>query len=418
MHWQHESNRNQNGWWIVARDEDGNAVCSDISKDDGRRSFVLRDFVTYGDAVRIKLPYKDNESSSNQYIWLENHQSGSNGKLDFLQYANESECRPQNTAGVYAYYQVGRDVLSGKNSDVYYANERDNLRIIPAEGYWNYSRHRADTAYNMRCITWSMHEYYSSRNDENPFCGTQDMEAHYDVPDDVWFLTSAYEKWISRKNIGLRPIDSLVGNGDARDMFNVYTKLNMGTNPSTCNTKTFYNSMNASRCQYGQYQMRNTRTTYLTGLGIEITPIDNGSYRIDVRWDDYVIANDAIWTGNISLKEKAILSPKKEIRLLQNRTVAQPMRDSVTGLFAKPTVLICEPGSEFLLESSSILSLEEMSTLVIEEGSVFRMKPKAKLKLDRTSKLVVKGKLIVEPGAKLIIKSKNGLVVDGGEVSF
>jgi hypothetical protein len=236
------------------------------------------------------------------------------------------------------------------------------------------------------------------------------------VSDEVQLITSAFEKWIPMKTIDRMPIDSFVGNGDARDMFCAYRKINMGTNPSTCNTKTFYNSMNAPKCQYTQHQSRNTQTTYLTGLGIEITPLDDGCYRIDVRWDDYTITNNAIWTGSISLKEKAILAPKMEIRLTQNLTVAQPMRDSITGLFAKPTVFTCENGSEFVQETGSIVNVEERSTLVIESGSVYRMEPKSKLKVDRTSRLVVRGKLIVGSGAKLILRSKNGMVVDGGEV--
>ena len=416
MHWLHESNRNANYWWIVARDVNDNPKNADISKSDGDQTFILRDFVTYGDAVRIKLPYKDSEQSSNQYIWIENHQSGRNGKLDFLQYANESECRPQHVAGVYAYYQVGRDVLSGKDQDVYSSNDRDNLRIIPAEGYWNYSRHLADTAYNMRCITWAFHDYYSTRNDENPFCGTHDMETHYIVPDEEQILNSTHEKWISRKNIGRMSIDSLVANGDARDMFCTHTRLNMGTNPSTCNAKTFYNSMTTGRCQYSAHLSRNTQTTYLTGLGIEITPLDNGCYRIDVRWNDYEITNDAIWTGRISLKEKAVLAPRKSITLTQNLTVAQPVRDSVTDLFAPPTSLVCEKGSKFVQEKGSVVSVEEMSSLVIDEGSEYRMEPKSKLKIDRSSRLFVKGTLIVGDGAQVIVKSKSGLVDNGGNI--
>ena len=418
MHWQHESNRNANDWWIVARDIVGNPKNADISKEDGQQTFILRDFVTYGDAVRIKLPYKDSESSSNQYIWIENHQSGRNNKLDFLQFANESDCRPQQVAGVYAYYQIGRDILSGANNDVYYANERDNLRMIPAEGYWNYSYHVADTVYNIKCINWATHDCYYSRDAENPFCGTHDMEGHFSVSDDEDILSSAMEKPMWRKCIGRIQIDSLVGLGDTRDMFCTHTNLNMGTNPSTCNTKTFYNSMTTGRCQYSSHLSRNTQTTYLTGLGIEITPFDDGNCRIDVRWDDYTITNNAIWTGSISLKEKAILSSKKEIRLTQNLTVAQPMRDSITGLFAKPTVFTCENGSEFVQETGSIVNVEERSTLVIDAGSVYRMEPKSKLKVDRTSRLVVRGKLIVGSGAKLVLKSKNCMQLEGGEIVY
>lgn len=416
MHWIHESNRNSNNWWIVARDVNDAPVNADISKDDGAQTFILRDFVTYGDAVRIKLPYKDSEKSSNQYIWLENHQSGRNNKLDFLQFSNESDCRPNKVAGVYAYYQVGRDVLSGKEIDVYASNERDNLKIIPAEGYWNYAYHVADSEYNMMCINWSKHNYYHSRDDENPFCGSHDLERQFLMPDEVQIVSSSNEIPLWRKSINHTDIDSLASSGDARDMFSTHTKLNMGTNPSTCNTKTFYNSMTTGRCSYSAHLSRNTQTTYLTGLGIEITPLDDGCYRIDVRWDDYTIANNAIWTGSISLKEKAVLAPKMEIWLRQNLTVAQPMRDSITGLFAKPTVFTCETGSEFVQETGSIVNVEERSTLVIEAGCVYRMEPKSKLKVDRTSRLVVRGKLIVGSGAKLILRSKSGMFVDGGEV--
>lgn len=416
MHWIHPSNRNGNDWWIVARDMDGTPKNADISKDDGSQTFILRDFVTYGDAVRIKLPYKDSESSSNQYIWIENHQSGRNNKLDFLQFANESDCRPQQVAGVYAYYQIGRDILSGANNDVYFANERDNLRMIPAEGYWNYSFHKADTPYNIKCISWAGHDYYHSRETENPFCGTHDMETHFDADDEVVSLSRSCERSMWRKTIGSVQIDSLVLNGDARDMFCTHTRLNMGTNPSTCNAKTLYNSMTTGEFKCANYQSRNTQTTYLTGLGIEITPFDDGNCRIDVRWDDYTITNNAIWTGSISLKEKAILAPKMEIWLTQNLTVAQPMRDDITGLFAKPTVLVCEAGSEFVQEAGSIVNVEEKSTLVIEAGAVYRMDSKAKLKVDRSSHLVVRGRLIVSNGAKLVVRSKEGMLLEGGEV--
>lgn len=176
--------------------------------------------------------------------------------------------------------------------------------------------------------------------------------------------------------------------------------------------------MTTGRCQYSSHLSRNTQTTYLTGLGIEITPFDDDNCRIDVRWDDYTITNNAIWTGSISLKEKAVLAPKMEIWLTQNLTVAQPMRDDVTGLFAKPTVLVCEAGSEFVQEAGSIVNVEEKSTLVIEAGAAYRMDSKAKLKIDRTSHLVVRGRLIVGNGAKLILKSKNCMQLEGGEIVY
>ena len=416
MHWLHESNRTDKNWWIVARDQNDNPINADISKEKGPQTFILRDFVTYGDAIRIKLPYKDSEKASNQYIWIENHQSGLNGKLDFLQYSNESECRPQNVAGVYMYYQVGRDILSGTQTEVFFSNERDNLRVIPAEGYWNYEKRKADTAFNMRCISWTDQYDYYSREDENPFGGGHDQERMFFPTDENEILSTTFEKAVGRKTIGRHIIDSLAGSGDARDMFCSHTKLNMGTNPSTCNTKTYYTSITQSKCEYKSQSARNNQTTYLTGLCIEITPMANGNYKIDIRWDDYEITNDAIWTGKIALKEKAFLAEKKEILLTQNKMPAQAIRDSVSHYFAKPTELICENGSEFIQKNNSSMNIENQSTLILEGGSTYKLEGKSKLKIDKTSKLVLGGTLIIGDGAQVIIKNKNGLVEVGGKI--
>ena len=133
------------------------------------------------------------------------------------------------------------------------------------------------------------------------------------------------EHYIGRKVVGDIIIDSLVGNGDASDAFKSHRAINMGTNPSTCNTKTFYNKNNGSSSNsllvpVSGCQNKNNRTTYLTGLGIEVITQSNGTARVNVRWDDYDIRNDARWTGRIVLKETAILDTGHNILLLQNRT--------------------------------------------------------------------------------------------------
>ncbi|MCF0206490.1 MAG: hypothetical protein HUK15_03585, partial [Bacteroidales bacterium] len=416
MHWLHDSNKNSENWWIVARDLSGNLVNADIDKNSGNVSFVLRDFVTYGDAIRIKLPYKDSEKASNQYIWIENHQSGKNNKFDFLQYSTDSDCRPREVAGIYAYYQVGRDVLSGSYSEVYQSDERDNLRIIPAEGYWNYSMKHTDSAYNMRCITWNNHYDYYIRETENPFCGTHDQEHLFFPEENDNVLTTACEKTMSRKIIGNQVIDSLVSNGDARDVFCTHTRINMGTNPSTCNTRTYYTSLTPSKCQYAKHSQRNNPTIFLSGLGIEFVPLTSGNFRVNIRWDDYDITNSAIWTGKIVLREKAVLQPNNHIELAQNLTPIQAVRDSSTNLFSCATTLTCESGSEFVLMPKSEMLVNEASTLIIESDATFRLEPKSSLKIDKKSALVLGGKLVVGDGAQLIIKSKDGLVDVGGRI--
>ncbi len=158
-----------NGYPIQA-----NGVNSDINKTQGPKSFILRDFITYGDAVRIKLPYVDS-AAANQYIWLENHQVGSNNKLDFLT-ANYEQCRDYGAPGIYAYYQVGRDKIEGTVQDsVFPKYMADNLKMITAEGFWDMQKGPKGTPGCIASDSIAEVQYWL----ENPLNGAQDLMLHY-----------------------------------------------------------------------------------------------------------------------------------------------------------------------------------------------------------------------------------------------
>ena len=440
MHWKHP----QSVECISARDiTNTQSVTSDISKESGNRNFILRDFITYGDVVRIKLPYKDCTASPNQYIWLENHQVGNNNKLDFLQYSNMYSCRPAGSAGIYAYYQIGRDTLEGTGAQVWDDVNCDNLKIIPAEGYYDYELH--EEAHYVNCVAYE--EQYNAviRGVDNPFCGNQDQEwpLFPKETDTLLFISREFETW--RKYIGTIQYNSLSQLGDTLDAFSTHAKINMGTNPSTCNAKTYHSKElttvpYATRYIVGNVIEKNVQTTYLTGLSIEMTPIQGtGNILVNVRWDDYNITNDTRWTGKIALKETAILTAGNTITLAQNRTVAQPKRDPETGLFAGRTRWTCENGSFFRQDSASALVLTENSSLVFESGSRYELSKNARvevhagcsLTVQSGAKVQLKGTVEVDSGgvlflydtakmgslACLIVRPGGKLVVDGGTLT-
>ncbi len=438
MHWKHPDAVD----YISAMDSTHQtSIISDIQKGDGNKTFLLRDFITYGDAVRIKLPYKDREDCSNQYIWLENHQVGSNGKLDFLQYANTHSCRPDSVAGIYAYYQIGRDVLSGDLKIVRYANERDNLKFIPAEGYFNYQKQDVN-AYNLECISWDNHYYTFVRQEANPFNGYQDMETQFHPQDneDTISIYNEYPMW--RKVIDNQAIDSMPFIGDSRDMFAAHTKLNMASNPSTCNAKTYYNCLKANNTlNYNHYYSRHNRTTYLTGLSIEMIPQTNKDFLVRIRWDDYDITNDAVFTGRIALKERAVLKAGNHITLTQNRTPAQPFRDNTTGYFDTLTIMCCENGSEFVQERNTSLNITENSQLIIQSGSIYnaygnaqinvtkggllkleqgasvKMHDTVLIQIDSSARMIIENNVKFGKNAKIIVKPGGKLVVNGATLT-
>ena len=409
MHWKHPDAPD----YITARDSiNSSHLVSDISRADGNRTFRLRDFVTYGDAVRIRLPYTDSSACSNQYIWLENHKVGQNGKLDFLQYSNEgSSCRPAGAGGIYAYYQIGRDLLTGSYNEVWFSDERDNLRQIPAEGFHDYTLVMDAEPYYLNCINYTPHKYHHVQGAENPFNGYSDLESQFnpDAGDDT--LKYEHEHFLWRKVVGNNTLDGLSFIGDNSDAFSCHSHINMGTNPSTCNAKLYYNYLyEGSSSDYvsNRDNPRNVRHTWLSGLGITMEPLQDGDFLVRVRWDDYDITNDAIWTGQVMLSEEARLTRGHSITLTQNRTPEQPFRDSVSGEFAPVSRLCCKPGSRFRLEPQSSLFLDSKSRVLLDSGSRFEMG-------DSTEVHVGAGCFFeVSKGADLKLGRHAYIVVDGG----
>jgi len=245
------------------------------------------------------------------------------------------------------------------------------------------------------------------RKAANPFNGYQDQETQFHPETDNNRLSTQCEYHMWRKVANGRTDDALPSLGDNLDAFSKTTKINMATNPSTCNTRTYYNYLTGRNYYNYSENPRNVRTTYLSGLSIEMVPQKDRNILVRIRWDDYDIGNDANWTGNIALKEKAFLQPRCHLLLTQNLTPEQPFRDSVTGLFAKPTLLTCEAGSEFVLRSHSTMELEKGSRVLLKKGSRFVVEEKALLEIGRDCVFEV------ERGAQLVVHDKGKVKTTG-----
>lgn len=386
---------------------------ADISKEQGEQTFLLRDFVTSGDAIRIKFPYVD-KGASNQYLWLENHQVGKNGKMDFLNYSNSSECRDKGTPGIYAYIQVGRDVLESNNySDIFVNSETDNLKIVSAKGNWD--RKLESLTDTVNCVAWQKVVRSESLDKPNPLSGYNDQQTHFfDITGDTKTFTdqsSADYPWIIFKN-GI-PYSNLPYLGDNLEAFTDGAVMDIGSNPAPVNAVTFYVTQGGGK--YKPFQKANTRNVYLTGLRIEMTDLKNGTFQIKIRWDDYTVKNNVRWTGNIILNEPMVLEKGKTITLDKNYTPNQLSRDNLSNVFAPLTTLTANgsgriellPKSKIIIENGSTLILEPSSQLVLNKGSQIILKNNATL-------LIKNGAQIINTGGKIVNKGK-GKIVRGTE---
>jgi len=212
-------------------------VNSDIQKSDGNKTFILRDFVTTGDAIRIKLPYKD-AGALNQYIWLENHEIGLNNKIDYLTYSISSSCRPIGTPGIYSYIQVGKDILESPNySDVYPQGQADNLKMLSAEG--NYNLEKLANEF-ITCVMWGNSTVGRYIN-QNSLTGNNDITTQFKNQtgnqidlNNAWGLNNKYFADGTKS-------DKLPSLMDIYDAFSGTGNLSLSTNPTPSNILTYYN---------------------------------------------------------------------------------------------------------------------------------------------------------------------------------
>jgi hypothetical protein len=398
---------------ISAFQQNGNFQNSDIEKSDGAKTFYLRDFITYGDAIRIKIPYLD-DGALNQYIWLENHQLKINtGKEDYPARI-DAPCKDQGMPGIYAYYEVGKDIRESLNSLDLHPSLVDHLVPICADGRWDIRQlSQTDDA----CVFGDpggtkIQEYYQP----NPFCGYNDNQNHYfnSIAGNELNFNDRVQALIKKKDMLIT--NRLQQMGDNYDPFRgSHTSYTISTNPVPTNIITYHHSYDA----VGQINMSthwiDNRKIHLSGLGIEMYDQNDGRYKVDVRWDNYWVNNNVRWTGDIVLHERLDLNTGVKVTLDQNQTPDKHIRDAVTGLFTGPTYFTCLENSEYQMYNNSNTELNSLSSFItelnstvkIDNNSILKVKQGTTLLLRQGSNLIVSGagKVEVETGGCLCIEN-------------
>jgi hypothetical protein len=108
---------------------------SDITHDvdettDTRNPFIIRDFVSTGDAIRIEIP------NTGEHLWLEYHSGNSflDKRNRLLSYGSQTVF-PQPAAGVYAYVE---DLHDDRETDYNGNAELNGVKIINGDGNYSY----------------------------------------------------------------------------------------------------------------------------------------------------------------------------------------------------------------------------------------------------------------------------------------
>jgi len=425
-----------NTFGIAARNESNTAEANgdlDAANPSQSGIYTLRDFVTTGDAIRIKLPFTNPESEYPEYLWLENHNTFSLNQCqwDRFLYEEGNSCIQPAVYGLYAYMQIDRETRKGTSFDDVFKGYAMYLRPLTAEGF--YDKEFEEVAVANACIS-SMPMYPFNRlpQNANPLTGAGDQE-YYAVDwnkDNV--LDHSDQFYTNIENVDGIYYKNMFNNGHSRNAFtkNGNSKIGIATNPSSA---TLTNMVGYDTPVEGA---RNIRKAYLNGLSVEILNQNpDGTMQVQIRFDDADVNSDVRWCAD-EIVLNPVSSPSgyslnlkagKTITLDQGTTATRmtdpvPYKDQM--IFASPTIFTLKPAaimhletdSRIVLKNSSTLTMNPGSNCIIEDGSMLELESGTTLKIETGGSLSIngKGKLVARAGSTLCISPSALLALQNG----
>jgi len=412
-----------NMYEISARNEIGQEVNADLDymqQTGNSVTYILRDFATTGDAVRIKLPYIRtlNPSAKEQWLWIENHQL-LQGKVEYEEQKHGANSQMYKIPrGIYLNLQVGNEDFSSFSSHTNY------IAPINKFGRFDFTNYTQSTlAGGKPVIIGETGNAYA-----NPFTGVGFASFHPSDRDNNDVINNNEEYSIGKTkyngieinaNYFASPEHTCIGS--VYDAYYQGDKISISTNPSINTSYTY-------RCSYRGTNnntpetipaLDDNRKIYLNGLSIQVVEQRvNGDIKISINWKDYQISNDVRWCGDIVLNETIDLQSNKTLLLDYGLTPTRPVNPVIFNgkkIFADPTIFTCKQGSLFKANSTSTVRLKNNSTLIAESGSKIELLDDVKLVVESGSTLILKsnsslkivgrGRIIIESGGYLCVES-------------
>jgi len=414
-----------------------------IDNDPDGGTFILRDFMTTGDAIRIKLPHinwKRKGDVKDQYLWLENRRmSTTYDKYYTEDCADDNNGKfPNGTPGIYAYIQVGKDAKEG-TSDIYnydfsYPDALAGFLFpLTAEGNYDffYAWDKIQEPNNSLCGNWGNRNLPVdvAKSKPNSLTGFSDLYDYVDFNNDGKFYSGDTVQPGLSKVIGDSIVHDFNSSGDWKDAFceaTGKTELSLSTNPSPipvythCTNYEWKNSF----LPKGVFASFENRITWLNGLSIKIIQENvygNGEVKIKIVWNEYTVKENVRWCGNIVLSPNDFDISKPSLILEKNKKMLIDRGYSSTNSI--PTDKDAEgrwiftDTTKFTVTDSAYMQLKQGSQLILDNGSKFILKKGSKLEMLAKSKIIIKknSEFIVEDGAVLIKGQKCNIIKKGSK---
>lgn len=400
-----------NGWerWYSGLTE----LTADVQKPSEAcdTGYVLRDYFTTGDVMRIAIPH-----SGGQDLWLEYH--AQTHAQDHHPWAGKiiglGDTLADSAPGVYAYVSATAAKRTTIRSPL--SSFANGIHVLHAGGNYDY-RLREDLPVQRNNWGNPLHSFERVRS--NPISG---INALYRYPydqnkDGVIFLDRNYNKSrteqflpIYREAVlqdsfvnlynGFGSYDPDQNRGYNRPIpFQDGDELSYRTNPKPLNYPT-YSHKAAKRAPY-----------QLNGLQVRFEALpEQAAYRIWVRDTIPHFDRSELWAGEICLSDlskddgvDAVIGPCVQLTLDESQTPNTHQQND-KGTFIQPSVLRIKKGATLRLASCSTFRVTNGSTLLIEEGAQLLLGPRAKLIIEPTGVLVAPEGAIVQHRRSKVVR--------------
>lgn len=379
--------------------------------------FTLRDFVTTGDAIRVRVP---NENGKQQYLWLENHQCLSTFDGNSLGSTFCSGNIDEYKFGLIAYvesYSYVKDV-----NYVSLFNEGNGVRWISKKGDYDFTFDTSRIYPSVLCNTDSDHRnatYPLYKGCPNPIGGqnvNESIRHDYNNDGHIGYDSDNNSPGSKNEQTNVVLIDNesptakyFTGTGM---QFQKGDKVGIARNPCVRNIPTY----NQDTYRMGDF--------FLNGISFEILNQNaDGSMVVKVKVDDVSIDQNVRWAAgsivltdithdgrpDVDVEPSVCVTIDKSGTPNRHKNPANPNQtSSVVSDFITPTTLTCRDGSFFKQENSSTVEVKNLSTLVLEAGSVYEIDDNALLDIKES------GTLHVKSGATLRIYGTGRIDIQNG----
>lgn len=382
---------------------------------------TLDDFVSTGDAVRIRIP------GTNQRLWLENHSGATifdNRESWFTD--GIGDVTPMAAKGLYIYVER----ITASRNEIISALGRpysNGLRTISASGNFDYEVLGEELS--VQVFNNIAADFRKTRpNPTGPHNSMATIRANYQYdtlyPEEIFTRNFTNN---SRQNVpicGQYPSHKIPN--EYRMIFReegIYTYVGLGLDFAfrhpgqkaglSCNPM-------ITPLQYYDECTETLEPMVLSGLSVKLISIDSitGQITVDIRFDDTEITNDHRWTGNLlihrntSAKSDLVIGKGIKLSVDQSGSPDRRTRGRIRNgryeypFFANPSRLYFDTLTRIHLREKAILRIREGSELIIAPGTQLRMEHKARIVVEKGSRLVTPESFVPDAARSARIRYK------------